>query len=160
MSLANLDVGSLLRVPCKSWAEPPSISVCLCTRSWDLVILLANNLNRIDCQNDLSKSITKLNKKSRLFVLREAPQTLFPKLFKAWRVSHLVFEKDTDAYGRERDEEIMKLAKNAGVEVKAIPGRTLYDSDDLMRANGGKPTMSISQVQSVGYPLLLLRRFT
>lgn len=72
----------------------------------------------------------------------------------------MVFEKDTDAYGRERDEEIMKLAKNAGVEVKAIPGRTLYDSDDLMRANGGKPTMSISQVQSVGYPLLLLRRFT
>lgn len=58
---------------------------------------------RLDCQNDLSASITKLNKKSKLFVLREAPQTLLPKLFKAWNVTHLVFEKDTDAYARDRD---------------------------------------------------------
>ena len=27
------------------------------------------------------------------------------------------------------------------------PGRTLYDSDDLVRKNGGEPTMSITQVQ-------------
>ena len=29
-------------------------------------------------------------------------------------------------------------------------GRTLYDSDDLVKANGGKPTMSISQVENAG----------
>ena len=59
----------------------------------------------LDCQNDLSKSITKLNPKSKLFLIREAPQTLFPKLFKAWKITHLVFEKDTDAYARGRDAE-------------------------------------------------------
>jgi len=68
--------------------------------------------------------------------LREAPQILFPKLFKSWRISHLVFEKDTDAYARDRDEEVMKLAKRHGVEVKSIPGRNLYDSDELVEANG------------------------
>jgi cryptochrome len=82
-------------------------------------------------------------------VLREAPQTLLPKLWKEWRISHLVFEKDTDAYGRERDEEVMKLAEKAGVEVLRVSGRTLWDSDDLVDANGGKPTMTIGQVQRV-----------
>lgn len=71
------------------------------------------------------------------------------KLFKAWRISHLVFEKDTDAYARERDEEIMGMAKREGVEVIMKVGRTLYDPDELVKANGGKPTMSISQVQQV-----------
>ena len=104
---------------------------------------------RLDCQNDLSQSITKLNPKSKLFVLREAPQTLLVKLFKAWKISHLVFEKDTDAYALERDKDVIKQAKEAGVEVIVKMGRTLYDPDELVKANGGKPTMSISQVEHV-----------
>jgi cryptochrome len=82
--------------------------------------------------------------------MREAPQTLFPKLFKAWKITHLVFEKDTDAYGRQRDETIIRAAKDAGVEVIVRSGRTLWDSDLLVKNNGGKPTMSISQVQTTG----------
>ena len=105
---------------------------------------------RLDCQNDLSSAITKTNPKSRLFVVREAPQTVLLKLFKAWNVTHLVFEKDTDAYARERDESVIKQAKDAGVEVIAKMGRTLYDPDELVKQNGGKPTMSITQVEQVG----------
>jgi deoxyribodipyrimidine photolyase len=102
----------------------------------------------LDCQNDLSKSITKLNPKSQLFVIREAPQTLLPKLVKAWKITHVVFEKDTDAYGRARDAEVTSLMKAAGVTVVVKSGRTLYDSDELVKINGG-PTMSITQVQNV-----------
>ncbi|KAF9261148.1 Cryptochrome/photolyase FAD-binding domain-containing protein [Marasmius fiardii PR-910] len=104
----------------------------------------------LDCQNNLSASITKLNPKSKLFVIREAPQTLFLKVFNQWKITHLVFEKDTDAYGRNRDEKVMELAKNAGVEVVVKMGRTLYDPDELVKQNKGKPTMSISQVQAAG----------
>ena len=107
------------------------------------------NLHRLDCQSDLSSSITKLNSTSKLFVIREAPQTLLVKLFKAWNITHLVFEKDTDAYARNRDEDVMKQAKEAGVEVIAKMGRTLYDPDELAKANGGKPAMSMTQVQHV-----------
>lgn len=82
--------------------------------------------------------------------MREAPQTLFPKLFKAWKITHLVFEKDTDPYARDRDTDIMKLAKEAGVEVIVKSGRTLWDSDELVAKNHGKPTMSITQVQAAG----------
>ena len=104
----------------------------------------------LECQNDLSKSITKRNKKSKLFLMREAPQTLFPKLFKAWKITHLVFEKDTDAYARDRDAIVKKAAEEAGVEVIIKSGRTLWDSDALVKKNHEKPTMSISQVQSAG----------
>ncbi|TPX09775.1 uncharacterized protein E0L32_008966 [Thyridium curvatum] len=105
---------------------------------------------RLDCQNDLSKSITKLNEKSKLFVLREGPQTLLPKLFKAWKVTHLVFERDTDPYARGRDEDVIKAAKSAGVEVVTRYGRTLWDSDEVVEKHGGKPTMSITQLQAAG----------
>ncbi|PTB62414.1 DNA photolyase [Trichoderma citrinoviride] len=104
----------------------------------------------LDCQNDLSQSITKLNKKSKLFVLREGPQTLFPKLFKAWKPTHLVFEKDTDTYARSRDEAVVKAAKAAGVEVITRSGRTLWDSDDVVAHHGGKPTMTIAALQAAG----------
>lgn len=98
---------------------------------------------------DLSSSITRLNDKSKLLVIREAPQTVLPKLFREWRVTHLVYEKDTDAYAKGRDEEVMRLAKEAGVEVVVRSGRTLYDSDRLVEANGRKGTFSITQVQHV-----------
>ena len=60
-----------------------------------------------------------------------------------------MFEKDTDAYARERDLEVTEMAKKAGVAVITKVGRTLYDPDCLVEANHGKPTMSISQVQQV-----------
>ena len=104
---------------------------------------------RLDCQSDLSASITRLNPKSKLFVVREAPQTLLVKLFRSWKITHLVFEKDTDAYARDRDDDVMKQAKDSGVEVIVKMGRTLYDPDELVKMNGGKSTMSISQVQHV-----------
>jgi cryptochrome len=76
-------------------------------------------------------------------VLREPAITLLPELFKAWKISHLVFEKDVDAYAAERDEQVKKLAKEAGVEVIVKNGRTLWDSDEIVKQNGGKPTMSM-----------------
>lgn len=75
------------------------------------------------------------------------------KLFKAWKISHLVFEKDTDAYARDRDDDIIKQAKEAGVEVIVKMGRTLYDPDELVKLNGGQPTMSISQVEKAAEKL-------
>ena len=107
----------------------------------------------IDCMNDVSKSITKLNKKNKLFTLREPAETLLPKLFTAWKITHLVFEKDTDAYGRERDAKVQEMAKEAGVKILTESGRTLWDSDEVVKANSGKPTMSISQVQHAAQKL-------
>lgn len=101
----------------------------------------------LECQQSLSKSYSKLNKKQKLWVVREAPQTVLPKLWKQWGITHLVFEKDTDSYARARDEKIVQLAEKAGVEVIIKSGRTLFDSDELVSKNNGKPTMSMAQVE-------------
>ena len=63
-------------------------------------------------------------------------------------MTHLVFEKDTDSYARERDDVVIKAAKDAGVKVVVQSGRTLWDSDDIVRSHGGKPTMSMTQLLS------------
>lgn len=112
----------------------------------------------LECQSDLSNAYTKLNAKQKLWVVREAPQSVLPKLWKRWGVTHLVFEKDTDAYARARDEAVVQLAEEAGVEVIVKMGRTLFDPDALVSKNGGKPTMSMVQVEKAadkidgGYP--------
>lgn len=101
----------------------------------------------LDSQNDLSQSYAKLNPRQKLWVVREAPQTVLPKLWTQWEITHLVFEKDTDAYARERDEEVIRLAREAGVKVIVEMGRNLFDPDELVVKNGGKPTMSLAQVE-------------
>jgi cryptochrome len=74
---------------------------------------------------------------------------LFPKLLKAWKVTHLVFERDTDAYARQRDEAVANAAREAGVEVITRPGRTLWDSEEIVSRHDGKPTMSMTQLLAV-----------
>jgi cryptochrome len=103
----------------------------------------------IECQQDLSKAYTSLNSKQKLWVVREAPQSILPKLWKAWEITHLVFEKDTDAYARQRDEDVIKLAEDAGIEVVVRNGRNLFDPDDIVRKNNGEPTLSINQLLKV-----------
>lgn len=158
MSVAYLVLGSSLCIPRTRWTQQVAVSVCLVVPHNICKTRLLTHNARLDCQSDLSASITKLNPMSKLFVIREAPQTLLPKLFKAWRVTHLVFEKDTDAYARDRDGEVRRLAREAGVEVVVRTGRTLYDPDELVKENGGRPTMSISQVEKVTFSMTSFHR--
>ncbi|KAJ5776556.1 uncharacterized protein N7511_001567 [Penicillium nucicola] len=101
----------------------------------------------LECQADLSKAYTKLNPKQKLWIVREGPQTILPKLWKHWGVTHLVFEKDTDSYAKDRDIDVIKMAEKSGVEVIVQMGRTLFDPDEVVQKNGGKPTMSITQLE-------------
>ncbi|KAI0857965.1 DNA photolyase [Xylaria cubensis] len=141
---AALDLNPEVLWPIFTWDPHYVYSVKAAPNRWQYIL---------DCQQDLSNSIQKLNPKSKLFVLREGPQTLLPKLFDAWNVTHLVFERDTDAYARERDKLVTNAAKKAGVKVITRYGRTLWDSDEVVAKNGGKPTMSITQLQAAGYKI-------
>jgi hypothetical protein len=99
--------------------------------------------------SDLSSSLTKLNPKQKLFVLRGSPEKVIPLVFKEWGITHLVFEKvsqpapdrvewekqrqaywfdhvcrllgqDTAAYARQRDELIFSLVKEEFPHIKVI----------------------------------------
>lgn len=61
-----------------------------------------------------------------------------------------MFEKDTDAYARDRDNQVKKLAEKSGVQVIEVYGRTLWDPDELVKNNNNRPTMSATQVEGAG----------
>ena len=47
-------------------------------------------------------------------------------------------------------EQVMEEAREAGVEVIVKSGRTLWDSDEIVKANSGKPTMNMNHLQAAG----------
>ncbi|KAK5209588.1 hypothetical protein LTR72_005019 [Exophiala xenobiotica] len=101
----------------------------------------------VACMRDVSSSLTALNGRQKLHVVRAAPGQVIGPLLKRWKIDVLVFERDTDAYARMRDAEVTRVAGELGVRVVSVPaGRTLFDSDEVVRQNGGRPTMSMSQL--------------
>jgi cryptochrome len=98
---------------------------------------------------DVSDSITRINESSQLLVVRGDPVQLLPELFKRWKISHVVFEKDPSGYARRRDVEICKLAEQGGVKVISKNGHYLWDVEEVVKRNGGKPTMSMKALQGV-----------
>ncbi|VCW77016.1 unnamed protein product, partial [Gulo gulo] len=96
---------------------------------------------------DLDTSLRKLN--SRLFVVRGQPADVFPRLFKEWGVTRLTFEYDSEPFGKERDAAIMKMAKEAGVEVVTENSHTLYDLDKIIELNGQKPPLTYKRFQAI-----------
>ncbi|KAJ3114416.1 hypothetical protein HK100_001667 [Physocladia obscura] len=103
----------------------------------------------LESMQTLSDRITEIEPNSQLLVVRGEPTYLLPLLWSRWRITHLVFEKDTSAYGRRRDAAILAAAKTASVIVVAVQGHHLYDPEEVTRRNKGKPTMTISSLQKI-----------
>jgi cryptochrome len=103
----------------------------------------------LDSMTNLSEQLTKLNSKQKLHVIRGPPEEVMPLMWESWGITHLVFEKDSNAYAKVRDERIRGLAKEKGVEVVEAHGRHLYDPEKVVEAHKGKPTMTLNQWQAV-----------
>jgi cryptochrome len=125
---------------------------------------------------DLSSSLTELNPKQRLLVLRGSPEKVLPVVWKEWGITHLVFEKvspskpltdanrnkthltfihvqDTAAYARQRDNLILALAKKEFPELKIIikHGHNLFDPEEVVKkGNAGKPITTLTMWKRVG----------
>lgn len=96
---------------------------------------------------DLDNSFRELG--SRLFVIQGSPAEVFSRLFKDWEISQLTFEMDTEPYARTRDEEILKIAKQHSVNVIQTVSHTLYDTEKVIKTNGGKPPLTYQRLQTV-----------
>lgn len=103
----------------------------------------------LESMNVLSENITSTQSNSQLLVVRGEPTELLPELWKRWNITHLVIEKDPSAYGRRRDTLILEAAKKNNVEVVAVQGHHLYDPEEVVKRNKGKPTMAINTLQKI-----------
>lgn len=56
-----------------------------------LYFRVLSTLDRLDSMQDVSESFTKLNSKSRLFVVRGPPKTLLPALWAEWGITDIVW---------------------------------------------------------------------
>ncbi|KAJ9115883.1 hypothetical protein QFC22_005026 [Naganishia vaughanmartiniae] len=95
----------------------------------------------LQSMEDVSESLTKLNSRQRLHVLRGSPEEVLPVVWKEWGITHMVFEKDTAAYARRRDENIIEVAKREapGLQIIVKDGHNLLDPEVVVKkGNGGK----------------------
>lgn len=103
----------------------------------------------LESMQGLSDELTKLNPKQRMHVVRGPPEKVLPMMWANWGITHLVFEKDSNAYAKVRDQRIMKLAEEKGVKVVDVHGRHLYDPMEVVKVHGNAPTMTLHQWQTV-----------
>ncbi|KAJ1520097.1 hypothetical protein ONE63_004319 [Megalurothrips usitatus] len=103
---------------------------------------------------DLDRNLREIG--SRLFVFRGKPEEIFTTLFNDWKVQRLTFEVDIEPYARERDELVMKIAKQQDVVVIQKISHTLYNTELALKANLGKAPLTyqktLSVLKSLGEP--------
>jgi cryptochrome len=103
----------------------------------------------LESMQAVSEEMTAINPKQRLHVVRGPPEIVLPIMWESWGITHLVFERDANAYAKVRDARIFSLAREKGVEVVDVHGRHLYDPVEVVKANGNKPTTTLHQWQNV-----------
>ncbi|KAL3661038.1 hypothetical protein V7S43_014054 [Phytophthora oleae] len=91
----------------------------------------------LEAVEDLAKSIEKLH--GRLLVLRGDAEEVLRVIMSAWGVTDLFFEAGVMPYAVERDDRVRAIARTLNVNVTAVRGVTLYDPNEIIRLNGGKP---------------------
>lgn len=96
---------------------------------------------------DLDTTLRQLG--TRLYVIRGLPHEVFPDLFAKWNVKLLTFELDTEPYARERDNQVEQLARKHGVKVEQKVSHTIYNTELVLRANGGSVPMTYQKFVSV-----------
>jgi len=103
----------------------------------------------LESMEDLSNALTKVNSRQKLHVIRGNPEDVLVKLWKEWGITHLAYERDPNGYSRVRDKIVGDLAEEAGIEIVTTGGRHLFDPEMVVKVNGGKPTMTLHQWQTV-----------
>lgn len=87
----------------------------------------------IECLEDLDSGLKSLG--SQLLVVQGYPAQVIPKLLQNLQVNKLTFETESEPFGKQRDAVITHLAESAGVEVVSCTSHSLYDVEQVIKAN-------------------------
>ncbi|XP_055541218.1 cryptochrome-1 [Wyeomyia smithii] len=98
---------------------------------------------------DLDTNLRKLN--SRLYVVRGNPVELLPTLFQEWNVFSLTYEYDIEPYALKRDKIVNEHAMKARIEVIVEKSHTIFDSEVILRKNGGTPPLTYDKFNRLAF---------
>lgn len=90
----------------------------------------------IECLEDLDSGLRSLG--SQLLVVQGYPGQVIPKLLQNLQVNKLTFETESEPFGKQRDAVITHLAESAGVKVVSCTSHSLYDIEQVVKANDNK----------------------
>ncbi|KAF3791892.1 6-4-DNA photolyase [Nymphaea thermarum] len=107
----------------------------------------------LESLDDLDCSLKKLG--SRLLLFKGDAADVIIKLLKRWNIGKLCFEFDTEPYGLNRDRKVKDFASSAGIEVLSPVSHTLFNPEEIIQKNGGKPPLTYqSFLKLAGSPQL------
>lgn len=98
----------------------------------------------LDIDSSLRKSTTR---KTGLICLKGRPVEVLSQLVRDLKITHLVFEWDSEPFSQHRDSEVVREMQKAGVECHYPYGHTLFNPEDLLAAHDDKPPTSIAGVE-------------
>lgn len=91
----------------------------------------------LESVSDLASALTARG--SRLVVAKGDGVQVLRRLLPAWRISHLFFDGASEPFAINRDNRVIALARQLGVQTHVTHGYTLYDLDAVIAENGGEP---------------------
>jgi cryptochrome len=115
----------------------------------DISVIYYSDNQSLESLIDLDLKLQSLD--SRLILIRGNPQDVFPELLKKWNVSGLYYEKETEPDAVDRDQRISAICQQMEVTVNCTVGHTLFASEDVIKANKGKPPLSLTSFLKVSH---------
>uniref|UniRef100_A0A1A9UD19 MPN domain-containing protein n=1 Tax=Glossina austeni TaxID=7395 RepID=A0A1A9UD19_GLOAU len=85
----------------------------------------------------------------RLYVIRGSPSTVFPRLFKEWRVEVLTFEEDIEPYALNHGAVVKEMAKATNATMKTHYSHTIYDPHSVIRSNEDKAPLTYQKFMEI-----------
>lgn len=82
-------------------------------------------------------------------MFRGNPNEIFEILFKSGEIKNLFFEKDTEPYAKVRDESVNELCIKNKINIQTFLGHTLYDFNEIIKANKGVTPVSYGKLLSI-----------
>lgn len=72
-----------------------------------------------------------------LFIFRGKPATIFKRLHEELGINKLCYEQDCEPIWRKRDDEVMRMCRQLGIQTAEKVSHTLWDPMDIINVNGG-----------------------
>ncbi|XP_013384752.1 cryptochrome-1 [Lingula anatina] len=94
----------------------------------------------LECLEDLDNQLKELG--GRLYTFQGDPVEILQKLFDEWGVTKLTFEQDPEPPWQKRDIAVKKLCREKNIECIEKVSHTLYNPQDILKANGGSPPLT------------------